>query len=597
MDQIKWIFANMKGSRWKFFSGIIIHNAICLPLVIIGPMIVTAFVDQVFTNGILDNVYYLLGLYLLVSLLRAIFQYAYSYLLDWAGSDVLANFRTTLYKKLQILTPSFYSATRTGDIMMRLTGDLETMRHFVAWVMSNAVYAVIIFIAGLVVFFSTNAILASILLVVSPFMAFLIIRMRKISAPMYGHLREMNSHLNAMVQENIAGNRVVKAFVREKFEQEKFEKLNENYKTAAVDAAGVWARFGPIFNALSNGVMISVLVVGGIMVINGSLTLGQLLLFYNLNWLINESMRLVGVVINDGQRFFSSTHKVMQLFYARTDVKNNDHPYFIEDDTGAQNKVGQVIFQNVGFRYDTSDVLRNINITAEPGQTIGIMGPTGSGKSTLAMLMGRFADVTSGSIQISGTDVRDYDLHDLRRQIGISMQDVFLFSNTIDANIAYGRPDMDPQQVVDYAKMADADGFIRRMPDGYDTIVGERGVGLSGGQKQRIALARALAFETPIVILDDTTSAVDMETEKYIQQQLAARQGRYTTFIIAQRISSVKNADKIYIIEHGEVVESGTHYELLEKKGYYYDIYCLQQGIVNTASEADRIEKEVGLYE
>lgn len=577
MTQIRWIFENMKGSRWKFYLGVILHNCLCMPLVILGPMVITAFVDQVFTNGDKSNAVTLIAIYLGVNVLRAVAQYGYSLILDSASSDVLANFRTTLYKKLQTLTPSYYSSTRTGDIMMRLTGDLETMRHFVSWVMTNALYAVIIFIAGLVVFFSTNALLASILLVVSPFMAYLVLKMRKVSAPMYMHLREMNSHLNAMVQENIAGNRVVKAFVREKYEQGRFEKLNENYRDAAVTASSVWAKFGPIFNALGNGVLITVFIAGGIMVINNQLTLGQFLLFYNLNWLINESMRLVGVVINDSQRFFSSTQKVMQLYYARCDVKNGENPY-IPDEENIQPE-GKVEFKNVSFCYDKTAVLKDISITAEPGQTIGIMGPTGSGKTTLSMLMARFADVTGGSVEIDGVNVKDYDLTALRAKIGFAMQDVFLFSNTIDANIAYGNPDLEEKDVYNYAKMADADGFIKRMPEGYDTIVGERGVGLSGGQKQRIALARALAYESPIVVLDDTTSAVDMETEKYIQEQLAKRGGQHTTFIIAQRISSVKNADRIYIIEDGKIAESGTHGELLAKKGYYYDIYCLQQGI------------------
>ena len=583
MTQIKWIFENMKGSRWKFYMGSFINLFIVLPLAVVPAMIITVFVDQVFTNGDMSNAYLLMAAYVGIHLLRSVMQYTQAVMLDSASADILARFRTKLYEKLQALSPSFYGANRTGDIMMRLTGDLEAMRHFVAWVMCAAGYCVLQFIAALVVFYSTNAILATVLLVVSPFMAYLVIKMRKVSSPMYVYLREVNSRLNAAVQENIAGNRVVKAFVREKFEFDKFSKLNNEYRDAATSAAKVWAKFGPIFNALGNGVMITTFIAGGIMVIYNQLTVGEFLLFYNLNWLINSSMSIAGIVINDSQRFFSSTQKVMQLYYARCDIKNGENPYVPKEDENENS--GMVEFENVNFSYDKNHVLEDITLTAQPGQTIGIMGPTGSGKSTLAMLMARFADVTGGSVKIDGVDVRDYDLAALRKKIGISMQDVFLFSNTIDANIAYSNPDMDTERVVEYAKMADADGFIRRMPDGYDTIVGERGVGLSGGQKQRIALARALAHESPIVILDDTTSAVDMETEKYIQSQLASRKGKHTTFIIAQRISSVKDADKIFIIENGRISESGSHRELLAKKGYYYDIYCLQQGYENSKEE------------
>lgn len=580
MEQLKWVFENMKGSRWKFWLGVILQNCVNLPLVIIAPMLVTVFVDQVFTYGDTSNAYLLIGLFVGVSAVRAVVQYSFAMLLDWAADDCLVTLRTKLYEKLQVLTPTFYNQTRTGDIMMRLTGDLESMRHFIAWVISNAFYAIIIFIAGIVVFYSTNAILATILLAVSPVMAVLVLRMRKRSGPAHAHTREMTSQLNAMVQENISGNRVVKAFVREGYEQDKFEARNQAYREASVKASTIYAKFSPVFNAISNFVLVAVLVVGGFMVIGGQLTTGQLLLFFNLNWLINESMRLVGLVINDGQRFFSSTQKVMQLYYAHTDVRNGQSPYIEELlATGADERHGRVEFQNVEFKYDRTPILKNINITAEPGQTIGIMGPTGSGKTTLTMLMARFMDVTGGSVKIDGVDVRDYDLHTLRGKIGIAMQDVFLFSNTIDANIAYGRPNLPEDEVVEYAKMADAQGFISKMPEGYATIIGERGVGLSGGQKQRIALARALAFGTPILVLDDTTSAVDMETEKYIQQQLAERPGKYTTFIIAQRISSVKDADMIYIIEDGCVAEKGTHEQLLARKGYYYDIYCLQQGM------------------
>lgn len=584
MSHMKWLFENMYGSKKKFAAGVLMHNLLFMPLVVIAPIFLSKFVDHVFngTEICLDNkAYWLLAAYLIATLGKCVFNYIYPVLLDSTANDVLYNLRDKLYKKLSVLPPSFYAQNRTGDIMMRLTGDLEAIRHFVAWVISNGVYAIGIFIAGLVVFYSTNAVLATILLVTAPFFGGILMIIRKRSKPLYIHLRETNSRLNETVQENISGNRVVRAFVREDFEQEKFEKVNHAYRDAAIASSMVWNKLGPVVSAIGNTGLVLILFVGGIMTIKGHMSIGDLLLFYNLNWLINESMNLIGLVLNDSQRFFSSTQKVISLYYARCDIKNPEKCKSPEE----SDETGSVEFSNVTFKYAKNAVLENVNLCAKPGQTIGIMGPTGSGKSTLCMLMARFFDVNEGSIKIDGIDVKDYDLAELRKKIGISMQDVFLFSNTIDSNISYGNINLSEDAVKEYAKMADADDFILKTSDGYDTIIGERGVGLSGGQKQRIALARALAYETPIVVLDDTTSALDMETEKQIQTRLAQRKGKHTTFIVAQRISSVKDADMIYILNNNTIAECGTHRELLEKKGYYYDIYCLQQGLQN-AKEA-----------
>ena len=577
MQQISWILKNMKGYKWMFALGCFLCAFVALPMGIFPTLIISEFVDSAFTYGDMQRAYYLMGAYIIVNAIRIVIDYAQGMMLDIPAAKVLADFRTVLYEKLQKLGPSYYGQTRTGDIMMRLTGDLEMMRQFVCGTMPTALYTIVLLVLALIIFYSTNALLATFLLVVSPIMAILVMKMRKKASRNFTRMREMNSKLNTMVQESIAGNRVIKAFVREKYEFEKFKKCNEDYCDAAIDAADIWAKYAPIFTALSNGMLITMLVVGGIMVVYEYITIGDFLLFYSLNWMINSSVQMAGVTINDMQRFFSSTQKVMDLYNTRCDIANKDNPYIPQEKASAQ--VGKVEFENVSFKYDNRETLKKISLVAEAGETIGIMGPTGAGKSTLAMLMARFDDVSAGRIKIDGVDVRDYDIYTLRKKIGMSMQDVFLFSNTIDANVSYGVPDLDEDKTREYAKMADADGFIRRMPDGYATIVGERGVGLSGGQKQRIALARALAYESPILILDDTTSAVDMETEKYIQDQLAKRKGKHTTFIIAQRISSVKNADKIFIIENGEITESGTHKELLAKKGYYYDIYCIQQGL------------------
>ncbi len=579
MNQIKWVFENLKGSKRKFFTGLVAHNLILMPLIVIAPIFLSKFVDTVFVGGKInftEESYSYLMWFFITSILVAVFAFVKDYFLESAGCDILYNLRDELYRKLSTLSPSFYKKTRTGDIMMRLTGDLEAIKHFVVWVLSNTVYAIGLFAAGIIIFYSTNWLLATILLITAPFYSGILMYIRKKAAPMYKNLREANSHLNATAQENISANRVVRAFVREEFEKEKFDIVNREYCDSAIDASLIWGRMGPIVNLIGNVGLIVVLLVGGLMAVYGKITLGEFLLFYNLNWLMNDSLNVIGIVINDTQRFISSTQKVYTLYYSESEIKNP--PQCIHPNV---EKPGEVVFRNVCFKYENHPVLNNVNIHARPGQTIGIMGPTGSGKSTICLLMSRFFDVQSGAVKIDGVDVRDYDLTELRSKIGISMQDVFLFSNTIDSNISYGNTNMSEDKVHEYALMADASSFIKRTTDGYDTVIGEKGVGLSGGQKQRLALARALAYETPIVILDDTTSALDMETEKQIQARLAERKGKQTTFIVAQRISSVKDADRIYVLNNNTVAECGTHNELLNNKGYYYDIYCLQQGTAN----------------
>ncbi len=583
MTQIKWVFRYMKGCRWQFVLGVIIQLFVFLPLQIIVPMVISELIDTVFLEGDASVTVKLLLMYLCMHIIRAVSSYAHYALQDYASAHVLKTFRITLYDKLQKLSSSFYASTRTGDIMMRLTGDLEMLRHFSAWTLPNLLYCIFLFSGGMVVYFSTNAVLTGIILLAVPAIAAVVWHMRKQSAERHQDWREKGSTLNACAQENIAANRVVKAFAREAFEEEKFNTCNEAYRDSAIAATTVWANHGPVLTAIAQAINICILVFGGIFVVQGQMSIGDLILFYNLSWLITDSTNIIGSVMSETQKFFSSTLKVSQLYYARNDIQNKENAICKTPDESS----GKVVFDHVSFKYDKHTVLDDISFEAQPGQTIGIMGPTGSGKSTLVMMLARFMDAQKGQVFIDGTDVKNYDLTCLRRHISYAMQDVFLFSDSIASNIAYGDQTLEEDEIKQYAKMASADGFIRRTSDGYNTVVGERGVGLSGGQKQRISLARALAYETPILVLDDTTSALDMETEHYIQNQLAARDKKQTTFIVAQRISSVKNADKILILENGRITECGTHEELLKNKGYYYDVFCIQQGIENeTAKEA-----------
>ena len=318
---------------------------------------------------------------------------------------------------------------------------------------------------------------------------------------------------------------------------------------------------------------------GGLFIMKGQLTPGQLTIFTSLAWALSNPMRSLGNMLNDYQRFVTSANKVMQIDLSRPLITDGQ-------ETKPHEPVrGKIEFRNVSFGYNSQPVFSDVSFTAQPGETVAIMGPTGSGKTTIVQLLARFYDVKGGEVLVDDLNVKKWPLQTLRRGIGTAIQDVFLFSDTVEGNVAFGNQDLSVDEVKDFARRAAADEFITHLPEGYDTIIGERGVGLSGGQRQRIALARALAMQPGILVMDDTTSAVDMETEQYIQKQLRELPFPCTKLIIAQRISSVKDADEILILRDGKIAERGTHEELLRLRGYYYETYCLQNGLTPEAKE------------
>ena len=312
---------------------------------------------------------------------------------------------------------------------------------------------------------------------------------------------------------------------------------------------------------------------GGILIVQGEITPGELTVFTGLSWALANPMRELGNLINDLQRFSTSAAKVMELSLNRSEIADAG------DAVSHDHMEGKIEFRDVSFQLDDKQILRDVSFTVQPGQTLAIMGPTGGGKTTMIQLLARCFDVTEGQVLVDDCDVKQWKLQELRGGIGTATQDVFLFSDTVEGNIAFGAQDISMDEVRDFARRADADGFISSLPEGYDTIIGERGVGLSGGQKQRIALARALAVKPTILVMDDTTSAVDSETEQYIQDQLRKLPYTCTKVIIAQRISSMRDADLILVLRDGRIIERGTHAELLKQKGYYWQTYCLQYGV------------------
>ncbi len=550
----------------------------------VRPLLQGRIVDEVFQKMDVTNLVKLTLAMLLAVLLKDVFRIIDHLILEGTSQKVIKNMRIELYDSLQKQDFRFFDSNRTGDIMNRLTGDIDSIRHFVAWVMNGMIENLFLFITALIILGSINLKLTLTLCILTPVIALTGIGFSKKVGPAFRNARACLSQLNTVAQENISGNRVVKAMVREKFELEKFDKANGEYKNANIQSNRIAQKYMPTLNFLANTLNVLVLVVGGWMVINGEttgMTIGDYVTFNSMSWALNMPMRSLGWLINDTSNMLASAEKVKEFYLSEPEIFGN------KKDTERNKRLeGNVTFNNVSFSYNEAGAaIENVSFEAKKGQTIAIIGETGSGKSTIANLMFRFYDATEGEVLLDGINVRDMSLKHVRKSMAIAMQDIFLFSDTIEGNIAYGNPDATMEEVREAAIKADANHFIEKMPEGYETIVGERGVGLSGGQKQRISLARALLKNPSILILDDTTSAVDMETEKYIQQMLKKEAGNRTMFIIAHRISSVKNADLILVMEKGRIIERGTHDELISLNGKYKEVYDTQTGNFNEKGE------------
>lgn len=586
MHQIKWAFSFLGKAKYILFAAWILTMAFNL-LTTFDARIISQIVDDVLypmfdnpditTAEVMDQLLPLaLTAYGLI-VLRLLMRFAANLMREHASQHVTFELRKALFKKLGAQSRHFLMTNRSGDLINKCTGDVDAINHFIGWVSFAIFDSVVMLVIVLAVFFSISLKFTLIQLCLAPISFIVASKLGRKVRPLFVQARQQLSKLNTVVNENISGNRVVRAFCREDHEIEKFDVENEKYYDLNLKANKAWITYSPIMETVGNVMNACSIIIGAILVVLGDITVGDLTIFTGLSWMLNSPMQQLGFLINDTQRFLVSCERVRELYESTPEIVSPEVP-------GHTGEVkGDIDLDHVSLTFDGNTVLKDINMHIPAGATVGIMGPTGSGKSSILNLITRFVDPAKGSVKVDGVEVQQYNLQDLRRNIGIALQDVFLFSDTVESNIAYGVPDAPNEVIYGAAEDADADKFVRRLPDGYDTIVGERGMGLSGGQKQRLALARALAMNSPILILDDTTSAVDLETEQYIQQRLAARPKKATTLIVAQRISSVKNADIIFIIEDGKITEQGTHQELLANKGYYYNIYRIQQGIASAA--------------
>jgi len=524
-------------------------------------------IDDVINGQKMELLAGFLVAYVIANLLRATVIMVHRYYTESLSQNILRDLKQDLYNHLQQLSFNYFNHNRTGELMSRMTGDMEAVRMLFAEGMFHFVRSIFYIVLVMAVLIPESLKLSLVSLALSPLIGFFAYRLGVRIKPIFRQVRRQYSDLNSTVQENISGIRIVKAFHQQCYEMEKFDEENNDYFTKNYNAAKIWSKYFPIMEFLGGMSTVLLLFYGGRLVIQGEITLGVWMQFNSYLWMLIMPMRMIGHLVNMFSRTSASAERIFNVLETEPEIKNKENAISVD------RIKGEVEFKNVSLSYEEEDILKDISFQASPGETVAIMGATGSGKSSLINLIPRYYEVTGGQVLIDGVDNRDYDLQNLRSQVSIVMQDVFLFSESIANNIAYGQPALDLEKIKRAASVSSAREFIEEMEAGFEEVIGERGMGLSGGQKQRVSLARAIVEESPILILDDATSAVDMETEHQIQQALDTMDQKSTVFLIAHRISSVRNADQILILDQGKIIERGTHAELISKKGNYYTMF------------------------
>jgi ATP-binding cassette subfamily B multidrug efflux pump len=535
------------------------------------PQVIKGAIDQGLANANLRALLIAAGIILFIAVLRSIAAFGQLYFGEWLSHRVGYDLRNDFYQSVQRQSFTFHDSSHTGDLMSRATGDISETERFTGIGLADLV-ATILLMAGVVLVMLWEAPkLALIALIPIPILIFSTIRFGNTIRPMFRQIQDQMGTLSSRMQESLTGIRVVKAFSRESYELEKFDEENEEWFERKFKVVRAWSDNWPLFNFLITLSIILLLLFGGPMAIDGTITVGTLFAMITYVLMLNGPVQRLGFLVNLAATAGASASRVFTIMDEANDVKEIDDPFV------ASKIQGDVRFEEVSFAYKSKiPVLKNVSFRAAPGRRIALIGPTGSGKSTVTNLIPRFYDVDKGRILVDNIDVRDWQLRSLRSHIGIVLQDPFLFSQSVAENISYGRPDATDEEIIAAAKAARAHEFILELIEGYNTRIGERGVTLSGGQKQRIAIARALLTNPRILILDDSTSSVDTETEHLIQQALDELMVSRTTFVIAQRLLTLKQADCILVLENGRIVERGMHEELLELNGLYRQIYDLQ---------------------
>ncbi|HHW26614.1 MAG TPA: ABC transporter ATP-binding protein [Firmicutes bacterium] len=556
---------------WKVYLATFVLILCITGTQLLQPMIARFIVDQIYGGArwslLIWGALGIAG----ASLLGAVLGYLQRYGMSWAGQKIIFDIRNKLYEHLQQLSFSFYDQAQTGQLMSRVTADVEMTRHFISHQLIHIVAAAIRVISTSILMLSLDWRLTLVALIPVPLLVWRVKIYATVIRPRYWAIQQELAVMTATLQENITGQRAVKAFARKQHEIEKFERDNTAYLQRNVETVRTSAFNDSLMTLLIESCLALAFLWGGREAMKGNLSVGTLVAFNALILQVLQQVRMLGMWVSGAQRTSAASQRIFEILDTKAEVSNRPGAKTLSDVSGS------VTFENVSFAYDGEHmVLENINLAAKPGETIAILGGTGSGKTTLVNLIPRFYDVTKGRVLVDGHDVRDVTLESLRRQIGVVTQETFLFSASLRDNIAYGKPWASEAEIRAAAHAAHIDDFIDSLPNGYDTIIGERGVGLSGGQKQRVAIARALLMDAKILILDESTSSVDVETEMKIQEAFSRLLKDRTSFIIAQRLSTVRNADRIIVLDKGRIAEEGTHDELLRRNGIYTAIYNLQ---------------------
>lgn len=560
------------GRFWYGYLFAVICMVAAIVLDMVYPKITQSIVDDVMIGGKMELLKSLLIGIVIVGVGRCIFGYFKEFTFDVLCSKIGSQMRKDLFNHIQTLSMDYFDNTNTGELMARVKDDIDKVWNALGYVGMLILEVSIHVTIVLYCMFSLNWKMTFIPLAVMVSCGVIAIVMERKLDKVYEDISEENAVLTTVAEENLAGVRTVKAFAREKHEIAKFLSHNKRYYELNISQSKVLVRYYPYFSFVGKMLPVAMAILGGFAVMNGNMTLGALVAYVEYSRNCTWPMEMIGWLTNDLSSAIASYKKIRKIYQETSSIKQNEEPVKLEE------VKGQITFEDVDFEIEGTKILSDISFDVKPGATIGIMGATGSGKSSIVNLLQRFYDAKKGCVKLDGVDVKDLTLEQLRSSISVVMQDVFLFSDTIEENIKMGqRKELQMKEIRDAADRAQARDFIEDMDEQYETVIGERGVGLSGGQKQRISIARALAKRKPILVMDDSTSALDMETEHEIQKMLNAL-NETTKVIIAHRISAVRHADEIIYLEDGKIAERGTHEELLAKKGLYYDTFMAQYG-------------------